>query len=183
MTRTSSQKSNKLGLPSDPDLFVTLHLGRLLWSIRLGLYYSCRGPTGTWTFKQMAPPPRPRFNISKERFPEYFGSLKTQTYHDPGSRGAGFHRYVSAISSCLTSFLMSTHSPFGGYVPACRIWVSRYKVPGIALGFFGSAIASRSPDRISPDRISPDNQHHGHHTPSQRAVAKRSCQFAYLVYF
>jgi hypothetical protein len=39
-------------------------------------------------------PSRSRTILSKERFPSYFSSLKTQTYHDPGSRGPGSHAYV-----------------------------------------------------------------------------------------
>jgi len=37
-------------------------------------------------------PLRPRQSVAKERFSSYFGSLKTQTYHDPSTaRGAGSH--------------------------------------------------------------------------------------------
>lgn len=37
-------------------------------------------------------PLRPRQSVAKERFSSYFGSLKTQTYHDPATaRGGGSH--------------------------------------------------------------------------------------------
>ncbi|RAL65230.1 hypothetical protein DID88_001336 [Monilinia fructigena] len=36
-------------------------------------------------------PLRHRQSLSKEKFAGYFGSLKTQTYNDPGTRGSGSH--------------------------------------------------------------------------------------------
>lgn len=45
----------------------------------------------------MAPP---RQNLlPKDRFALAFGSLKTQTYHDPAARAPGSHTYVSVVES------------------------------------------------------------------------------------
>ena len=55
--------------------------------------------TFLWRRPQMAPQPRQRLNVSKERFSAHFSSLRTQTYLDPGSRGPGFHGYVLQNSS------------------------------------------------------------------------------------
>ena len=56
-------------------------------------------------------PLRQRQSVSKERFSAYFGSLKIQPYHDPGSRGAGSHRCVPfllvfEITSVLFTFIL-----------------------------------------------------------------------------
>lgn len=45
----------------------------------------------------MAPPPRRL--VSKDRFAYAFGSLKTQSYHDPAARGPGSHTYELAAPS------------------------------------------------------------------------------------
>lgn len=50
----------------------------------------------------MAPPPRRL--VPKDRFTYVFGTLKTQSYHDPAARGPGSHTYdlpsIRALPSC-----------------------------------------------------------------------------------
>lgn len=46
---------------------------------------------------QMGPPP-PRKPVAKDRFSALFASLKTQTYHDPSTRGPGSHTYLTSAS-------------------------------------------------------------------------------------
>jgi hypothetical protein len=74
----------------------------------------------------MAPPPslRARQSLSKERFPTYFGALKTQNYHDPAtSRGA--HGYVGLSYSCFyyIHLLKSLVSLICGYKLSSERWI------------------------------------------------------------
>lgn len=55
-------------------------------------------------------PMTPRKSVPKDRFPTLFATLKTQTYHDPLTRGPGSHTYVDFISK-VTVNLLTTHQP------------------------------------------------------------------------
>lgn len=57
----------------------------------------------------MAPTP-PRKPVPKDRFPTLFATLKTQTYHDPSTRGPGSHTFVTSTPK-LTVNVLTTHQP------------------------------------------------------------------------
>lgn len=48
-------------------------------------------------------PALPRKAVPKDRFPALFATLKTQTYHDPSTRGPGSHTYASINPPCRVS--------------------------------------------------------------------------------
>src|SRR5947207_2083608 len=54
---------------------------------------------------QEMPPAPPRRVIPKDRFAQLFGTLKTQTYHDPAARGPGSHGYEASSIFFLTKLL------------------------------------------------------------------------------
>lgn len=60
----------------------------------------------------MAPLLRPRYSLSKDKFPAYFGPLKSQSYNDTtsGPRGGGgsHHRYFAYLDY-TSSMLMYPH--------------------------------------------------------------------------
>ncbi|MCJ1483577.1 hypothetical protein MMC06_003745 [Schaereria dolodes] len=64
----------------------------------------------------MAPTP-PRRSVPKDRFSALFLSLKTQTYHDPSSRGPGSHT-IRSIAWNPTGHLIAT----GSADRTLRIW-------------------------------------------------------------
>ncbi|MCJ1411190.1 hypothetical protein MMC19_005278 [Ptychographa xylographoides] len=64
----------------------------------------------------MAPAP-PRKSIPKDRFSALFSTLKTQTYHDPASRGPGSHT-IRTIAWNPTGHLIAT----GSADRTLRIW-------------------------------------------------------------
>lgn len=61
--------------------------------------------------------PTRRIIYSKEKFPTVFGNAKTQTYHDPGARGAGSH----AIR-CLDWNVLGTLIASGSADRTLRVW-------------------------------------------------------------
>ncbi|KAL9604490.1 MAG: hypothetical protein Q9219_000455 [cf. Caloplaca sp. 3 TL-2023] len=64
----------------------------------------------------MAPTP-PRKSVPKDRFPTVFATLKTQTYHDPSTRGPGSHT-IRTIAWNPTGHLIAT----GSADRILRIW-------------------------------------------------------------
>jgi hypothetical protein len=58
------------------------------------------------SFSTMASAPSQRRILHKDRFAYVFGSLKTQTYHDPAARGPGSHTYVSQTSEGNCCYLL-----------------------------------------------------------------------------
>ncbi|KAL4943343.1 hypothetical protein BDV06DRAFT_234753 [Aspergillus oleicola] len=65
----------------------------------------------------MAPPPSRRNLIAKERFSFAFGSLRTQSYHDPAAKGPGSHT-IRTIAWNPTGQLIAT----GSVDRTLRIW-------------------------------------------------------------
>jgi len=65
----------------------------------------------------MAPPPRQRLNLSKERFSQHFSTLKTQTYLDPSLSRAAFHG-IRSIAWNPTGSLIAT----GSSDRTLRVW-------------------------------------------------------------
>ncbi|MCJ1257617.1 hypothetical protein MMC24_005443 [Lignoscripta atroalba] len=64
----------------------------------------------------MVPAP-PRRSVPKDRFSALFSTLKTQTYHDPSSRGPGSHT-IRSIAWNPTGHLIAT----GSADRTLRIW-------------------------------------------------------------
>ncbi|KAL8740422.1 MAG: hypothetical protein Q9190_006879, partial [Brigantiaea leucoxantha] len=65
----------------------------------------------------MAPPPPSRKPVAKDRFSALFSALKTQTYHDPSTRGPGSHT-IRTIAWNPTGYLIAT----GSADRTLRIW-------------------------------------------------------------
>ncbi|KAL8947841.1 MAG: hypothetical protein Q9222_005926 [Ikaeria aurantiellina] len=63
------------------------------------------------------PPTPPRKSVPKDRFPTFFSTLKTQTYHDPSTRGHGSHT-IRTIAWNPTGHLIAT----GSADRTLRIW-------------------------------------------------------------
>ncbi|CAD6446585.1 51319b20-4d52-458a-bfc4-64a41ed8ab0c [Sclerotinia trifoliorum] len=62
-------------------------------------------------------PLRHRQSLSKEKFSGYFSSLKTQTYNDPGTRGAGSHSLRSIAWSPMGNLIAT-----GAADKTLRVW-------------------------------------------------------------
>ncbi|KAF7884352.1 uncharacterized protein EAF02_004688 [Botrytis sinoallii] len=62
-------------------------------------------------------PLRHRQSLSKEKFSGYFGSLKTQTYNDPGTRGSGSHSLRTISWNPLGSLIAT-----GAADKTLRVW-------------------------------------------------------------
>jgi hypothetical protein len=63
-------------------------------------------PTSTTTTTgqlSTMPSAPPRRLVPKDRFAYVFGTLKTQTYHDPAARGPGSHKYVIVLGFADTA--------------------------------------------------------------------------------
>ncbi|KAK3941864.1 THO complex subunit 3 [Diplogelasinospora grovesii] len=68
----------------------------------------------------MAPPPRARSLLPKDKFSPYFTPLKSQPYHDPGSgsRGGGSHHSLRSIAWNPLGSLVAT----GAADKTIRVW-------------------------------------------------------------
>ncbi|PGH27403.1 hypothetical protein AJ80_00881 [Polytolypa hystricis UAMH7299] len=95
----------------DRLIWCGLYRGDLDPRIYLAVY--CELPQSSFAM----PPPAPRKTIPKDRFAQVFGAYKTQTYHDPASRGPGTHT-IRSLAWNPTGGLIAT----GSADRTLRIW-------------------------------------------------------------